>query len=110
MLMRWAMVSVCLRGLDDLGEDAARGGGMQERHARAADAGARGLVDEPEAALAQCRQRRIDVVDLVALDRLVRQELAGDLVEQLAVRRDDLPRRAMRLEGQLALLLVADAT
>jgi hypothetical protein len=41
MLMRWGMVSVSLRGLDDLREHAAGRLGVQEGDARAADAGAR---------------------------------------------------------------------
>ena len=41
--------SVTLRGLDDLGEDAAGGGGMDEGDAGAADPGARLLVDQARA-------------------------------------------------------------
>ena len=37
------------------------------------------------------------------------EQLAGDAVQQLAVGGDEVPRAAVRLEGQLALLLVADA-
>ena len=54
-----------LRGLDDLGQDAAGGGGMQERDLRAADAGARRLVDQPQPAARAAAQRRVDVVHLV---------------------------------------------
>src|SRR5919198_4160462 len=50
-----------------------------------------------------------DAVDLGALERLVLEQLGGDAVQQLAVARDELPGRAVSLEGQLALLLVADA-
>src|SRR3954463_16307205 len=39
--------SVLLCGLDDLGEDGAGGGRVQEGDARGADPGARRLVDEP---------------------------------------------------------------
>src|SRR5918996_4493172 len=97
MLMRWAMVSVPLRGLDDLGEDAARGGGMQEGDARAADAGPRRLVDEPKAALAQLRQRRVDVAHLV-----------GDVVQARAARGEEaadrgvLAKRTQQLDVVLA--------
>ena len=44
-----------------------------------------------------------------ALERLVLEQLGGDAVQQLAVGGDEVPRAAVRLEGQLALLLVADA-
>src|SRR3954452_17018161 len=50
-----------------------------------------------------------DAVDLAALERLVLEQLGGDAVQQLAVAGDEVPRAAVRLEGQLALLLVADA-
>src|SRR5919204_4650026 len=50
-----------------------------------------------------------DAVDLGALERLVLEQLGGDAVQQLAVAGDEVPRGAMGLEGQLALLLVADA-
>src|SRR5919197_1798318 len=97
MLMRWAMCSVCLRGLDDLGEDAARGGGVQERDARAAYAGARRLVDQPQAALAQRRQGGLDVGDLV-----------GDVVQARAALGQESPhgrvaaQRAQQLDVVLA--------
>src|SRR5512133_1297114 len=50
-----------------------------------------------------------DAIDLPALERLVLEQLGGDAVQQLAVGGDVVPRSAVRLEGQLALLLVADA-
>src|SRR5689334_2336558 len=65
MLMRWAMCSVSLRRLDDLGEHAARGGRVQEGDARPADPDARLLVDELQATRAQRAERRLHVVDLV---------------------------------------------
>src|SRR5215217_1945293 len=54
-----------LRCLDDLGQDPAGGGGVKEGDPRAAYAGARRLVDQPDALLAQAGQRRLDVVDPV---------------------------------------------
>ena len=54
-----------LHGLDELGQDAAGGGGMQERDLRAADARARRLVDQPHAAARAARERGLDVVHLV---------------------------------------------
>ena len=65
MLMRWAMGSVCLRGLDDLSKHAAGKRRMQEGHARCPDAGTRLLVDHPQARLLQARQRGVDVGHLV---------------------------------------------
>ena len=56
MLMRWAMSVVPLRGLDDLGQHAAGASRVQERHARAADAGARLLVDQPQAGCSRSRR------------------------------------------------------
>src|ERR1700745_3251738 len=50
-----------------------------------------------------------DAVDLRALERLVLEQLGCDAVQQLAGGCDEVPRSAVRLEGQLALLLVADA-
>ena len=48
---RWD--SMCLHGLDELGQDAARRGGMQERDLRAPDAGTRRLVDQPQPRVAR---------------------------------------------------------
>src|ERR1700710_1694251 len=50
-----------------------------------------------------------DAVDLPALERLLLEQLGGDAVQQLTVVGDEVPGSAVRLEGQLALLLVADA-
>src|SRR3954452_14244269 len=59
--------------------------------------------------LAVDRPARHDRVDLAAVEDLVGEQLAGEALEQVAVLLDETPRRAMRLEGELALLLVADA-
>src|SRR3954449_10702116 len=50
-----------------------------------------------------------DRVDLAAVEDLVGEQLPGEALEQVAVLLDEAPRRAVRLEGELALLLVADA-
>src|SRR3954470_16967087 len=50
-----------------------------------------------------------DRVDLAAVQHLVGEQLAGEALQQVAVLLDEAPRRAVRLEGELALLLVADA-
>ena len=78
------------------------------RLARASPTAATRSVGERLAAL-QARHALHDAVDLRALERLVLEQLGGDAVQQLAVRGDEVPRAAVRLEGQLALLLVADA-
>src|SRR4051794_34682789 len=51
--------SVLLGGLDDLGQDPTARGGVQEGDARGADAGARRLIDQPQAAVAQRGQGRL---------------------------------------------------
>src|SRR6266498_4521865 len=84
MLMRWAMVSVSLRRLDDLGEHAAGRGGVQEGDARAADARARLLVDELQAALTQGGQRGLHVGDLV-----------GDVMQPRAALGQEAPDRRL---------------
>src|SRR3954447_18616322 len=79
-------------GLHDLGEDAAGGGGVQERDARAADAGARLLVDEPQPGSLQALELGVDVGrlvgDVVQAGALLGQELADGRV--LAERREQL--------------------
>src|SRR4051812_49984200 len=50
-----------------------------------------------------------DRVDLAAVQHLVGEQLAGEALQQVAVLLDESPRGAVRLEGELALLLVADA-
>src|SRR4051795_7365662 len=59
------MVSSVVGGLDDLGEHGARAGGVQEGDAGGPDAGARRLVDEPDALLAQRDEGRLDVGHLI---------------------------------------------
>src|SRR3954467_15537169 len=67
-------------GLHDLGEDAAGGGRVQERDARAADAGPRLLVDQAQARGAQPLELGIDVGRLV-----------GDVVEPRTLLGQELP-------------------
>src|SRR4051794_6691104 len=50
-----------------------------------------------------------DGVDLAALEHLVGEQLGGEALEQVAVALDERPRGAVGLEGELALLLVANA-
>src|SRR4051812_20298762 len=79
-------------GLHDLGQDAAGGAGVQERDARAADAGPGLLVDEAQARGAQALELGIDVGglvgDVVKARALLGQELAHGRV--LAERREQL--------------------
>src|SRR4051794_22669431 len=90
MLMRCAMFgSVSFRRLDDLGQHAARRLRVDERHARVADAHAGRLVDEPQAAVAQVREGRLDVGDAVG-DVVQPRPAAG---EEAADRRVGLQRR-----------------
>src|SRR5690349_11892786 len=73
-------VSVAMRGLHDLGEDAAGGGGVQERDARAADAGPGLLVDEAQPGGLEALELGVDVGrlvgDVVQARALLGQELA----------------------------------
>src|SRR3954454_20933304 len=81
-----------MSGLHDLGEHAAGGGGVQERDARAADAGPRLLVDQAQARGAQALELVIDVGclvrDVVEPRALLGQDLAHGRV--LAERREQL--------------------
>src|SRR3954451_16758333 len=68
-----------MSGLHDLGEDAAGGGRVQERDARAADASPRLLVDEAQARGAQTLEHGIDVGRLVGDVVLPRALLGQEL-------------------------------
>ena len=61
MLIFWGLssssLSVLPPRLHDLGQHAAGGGGVQEGDSRAADAGARGLVDQAQAGGRAGRER-----------------------------------------------------
>src|SRR4051794_10853909 len=74
-------------GLDELGQNAAGALGVQERDLRAPDAGARRLVDEPQAGLAGGVQRGLDV-----------RHLVGDVMQPGAPRGQEAPHG--RLLGQ----------
>src|SRR4051794_18548049 len=88
MLMRWAMWgSVSFRRLDDLGQHAARGLRVQEGNARVADARARGVVDELQAAVAQRVERSVDVGDAV-----------GDVVQPRPAGREEATDGAVGLQ------------
>src|ERR1700760_38942 len=84
------MPSVVLRSsrrFDDLSEHTGGRPGVHERDARAADAGARLLVDQREPGPFERFERAVDVVDLV-----------GDMVQARAVLREELADGRVRAE------------
>src|SRR4051794_26836682 len=64
---------------------------------------------QPRAAVVDLLDAAHDHVDLLALQRLLLQEPLGELLELLAVPRDEVVRGLLGLERELLLLLVADA-
>src|SRR3954468_8126492 len=69
----------------------------------------RGEAHLADRAAVVARRAVHDRIDLRALEDLVGEQLLREALEQLAVGVDQAPRGAVRLEGELALLLVADA-
>src|SRR3954464_14416271 len=101
-------ISMSFRGLHDLGEHAARRLGMHEGHARVADAGARLLVDEPQAGRAQAVELGLDVGrlvgDVVQARPVLGQELAdrrvlAERLEQLHVPLADVEQHGLDALG-----------
>src|SRR4051794_29457840 len=86
-MVTFSLVSVAIGGLHDLGEDAAGGGGVQERDARAADAGPGLLVDEAQARGLQPLELSVDV-----------RRLVGDVVQARALLGQELPDRRVLAE------------
>src|SRR3954470_20332733 len=83
--------------------------GAADRPSALAGAQGRGEPDLADRPAVLARDRAVQYrVELRALDDLVLEQLLGDALEQLALALDEPPRGPVRLEGELALLLVAD--